>query len=151
MYCASWAPSAVTAVVAGGVAGWFLRPVPPPEPGPVVRFSVPLPAEQSFTAVAASMIAVSPDGTRIAYVADRQIFLRNVGEREAYSRARDRSRRGVSTAATPAFSPDGQWLAYVQVVAPAAAVFALKRVPDQRRRAGDDSRRGRSAQFSSTD
>ena len=58
---------AVTAVVAGA-AGWLLRPIPAAAPGPVVRFALPVPPDQVLVDSPVSMIGVSPDGTRIAYV-----------------------------------------------------------------------------------
>jgi eukaryotic-like serine/threonine-protein kinase len=116
---------AVAAAIAG-VAGWFLRPVPAPAPGPVVRFSIPLPDDQDFSAAPASQIAVSPDGTRIAYTANNQIYLRNLGEREA--RPVPGTAQGPITASSPAFSPDGQWLAYIHVVG-VAGPYVVKRVP----------------------
>jgi Tol biopolymer transport system component len=119
------AVAAGAAIIAGALV-WFLRPSPASEPEPVVRFSVPLPADQSFTAGPVSMIAVSPDGTRIAYVANGQLFLRNLAESEA--RPVQGTDEGTITAAQPAFSPDGQWLAYVHVSG-VAGPFTLKRVP----------------------
>ena len=113
----------VTAVLAG-MAGWFLRPASAPEPKPVARFSVQLPDEQSFSNQVASLIAVSPDGTRIAYAANNQIFLRNVDEREA----RPVPGTNETGAGTPVFSPDGQWLAYTSIGGPAGP-FSVKRVP----------------------
>ena len=105
---------AAAAAVLAAAAVWFLRPTTVPELKPVVRFSVPLPADQAFTAAAASMIAVSPDGTRIAYIANRQIFLRNFAESDV--RPVQGTDEGPLTDAQPTFSPDGQWLAYVHVV-----------------------------------
>jgi serine/threonine-protein kinase len=116
---------AVTAVIVGA-AVWFLRPAPEPEPKPVMRFSVPLPEGQAFTGDLVSLIALSRDGTRIAYVAGGQLYLRNLGESEA------RPVQGTAEAGlgviTPAFSPDGQWLAYVHAEGPQGP-FTLKRVP----------------------
>jgi serine/threonine-protein kinase len=114
------------AVGIAGAAGWLLRPPPAPEPKPVVRFSVRLPAEPSFPANLVSMIAVSPDGQRIAYVANGEIHVRNMSEREA------RPVQGTAEtgpgATTPVFSPDGQWLAYVHAAA-FTGPFVVKRVP----------------------
>jgi serine/threonine-protein kinase len=118
----------VTAAVAGA-AGWLLRPapVPEPKPKPIVRFSVALPAEQQFAnSSPVSMIALSPDGTRIAYIASNQIFLRNLGESEAHP-VQGTAETGFGPT-TPTFSPDGQWLAYVHVLGPQGP-FSLKRVP----------------------
>jgi Tol biopolymer transport system component len=116
--------AALILAILAGAAGWFARPVP--APGPVVRFSVPLGEGQTFTNPPASMIALSPDGTRIAYLADGQIYLRNLGETEA--RPVPGTAESGGGPATPAFSPDGQWLAYVQVVS-ATGPFIAKRVP----------------------
>jgi serine/threonine-protein kinase len=115
----------VTAMVAG-TAVWFLRPAPTPGPKPVVRFSAPLPPEQAFVAGPVSLITVSPDGSRIAYVASGQIFLRNLSESEA--RPVPGTAETAFGPATPVFSPDGQWLAYVHIVSPAGPFF-VKRVP----------------------
>lgn len=112
---------AATAAVAA-VAGWLVRPAPPaPAPGPVVRFSIPFP---SPSLTPASMVAVSRDGTRIAYVDDR-LYVRDLGEAEARAVAGTAETLAVTQ---PAFSPDGQWLAYVHVVGPAGP-FLVKRVP----------------------
>jgi DNA-binding winged helix-turn-helix (wHTH) protein/Tol biopolymer transport system component len=120
------AAAAIAVVV--GVTGWFLRPVPAPEPKTVVRFSVPLPAEPSYPANNQSIIAVSPDGQQIAYVANRQLWLRNIGEPDAHAVP------GTAVASgglvTPVFSPDGQWLAYVEVEVISNGTGAvLRRVP----------------------
>jgi serine/threonine-protein kinase len=114
---------AVMAVVAAAAA-WLLRPAS--EPKPVVRFSAPLPPEQAFVANPVSMIALSPDGTRIAYVASGQIYLRNLSESEARP-VQGTAETGIGPI-TPAFSPDGQWLAYIQAASPQGP-FTLKRVP----------------------
>jgi Tol biopolymer transport system component len=119
----------IGAIATAGVAvlaGDYLRPTPAPEPKPVVRFSVPLRAELAFPANLFSMIAVSPDGQKIAYFASGQIFLRSIGERESHP-VQGTAESGFGPV-TPVFSPDGQWLAYVQV-AGAVGPFIVKRVP----------------------
>ena len=95
------------AVVAGGVA--FRVFMPAPSALPVVsRFSVDLPSDQIFTRTGRRAIALSPDGSQLAYVANRQIYLRNLNELTVTP--------VPGTAETdpsePTFSPDGQWLAF---------------------------------------
>jgi serine/threonine-protein kinase len=97
-----------------------------PAPAPVVRFPFFLPEGQNFARPELSMIAISPDGTRIAYVANDQIHVRNFNETESrpVSGATGGGPLGVTT---PVFSPDGQWLAYVDVVSALEGI--IKRVP----------------------
>jgi serine/threonine-protein kinase len=101
-------PIAVTAVVAGaivGAAAWALRPTPPASP--VTRFALTL-GQQSTTS-AGQLLAISPDGTRLAYVANLQLYLRSLSDLEA------RPIPGTlqtNTMEAPVFSPDGQSLAF---------------------------------------
>jgi Tol biopolymer transport system component len=114
---------AVVAVLAAAAA-WLLRPAP--EPKPVVRFTVELPADQAISESPVSMMALSPDGSRIAYVANGQILLRNLDESEA--RPVPGAGDTVRGAAQPVFSPDGQWLAFVLAQSDQGP-FSLKRIP----------------------
>jgi serine/threonine-protein kinase len=88
-----------------------------------VRLSLPLP--EDHTTHPTSMLTVSHDGTRIAYFAAGQLYVRNLGETDARPVPGTAERLTVTD---PAFSPDGQWLAYVQVVTPSGP-YAVKRVP----------------------
>jgi serine/threonine-protein kinase len=94
-------------------------------PAPVVRFPFSLPEGQAFTRPEVSMIAISPDGTRLAYAASSQIYVRNFNETE--SRPVSGASAGGAGVAMPVFSPDGQWLAYIEIANPTTAT--LKRVP----------------------
>ncbi len=116
---------AAAAAVAGAL-GWFMHRVPESKPGPVVRFPMLLPASVQFTLPPASMLAISPDGTRVAYTANGQLYLRNLNEMEG--RPVPGTNVGGAGAASPVFSPDGQWLAYVHVIA-GTGPFILHRVP----------------------
>jgi serine/threonine-protein kinase len=52
-------------------------------------------------------VDVSPDGTRIVYVANNQLYLRNLNEVDA------RPIQGTDVdPSSPVFSPDGQWVAF---------------------------------------
>ena len=67
----------VLTAVTVGVAVWNLRPT---EPQPLAaRFYHELPDGQAFTRPGHSVVAVSPDGSQIVYVANEQLYLRNLG------------------------------------------------------------------------
>ena len=96
-----------------------------PAPAPVVRFPFVLPDGQNFTRPELSMIAISQDGTRLAYVANDQIHVRDMGE--TTPRVVSGVTPGPLGVTSPAFSPDGQWLAYVEVLTVLQGL--IKRVP----------------------
>ena len=102
-----WIAAIVFATVVATVAGWNLKPEPSPEPKPVSRFSFLLPAGQVFTGWVRPLVAVSPDGTQFVYVADQQLYLRNLDEMDA--------RPIPGTAEDPSgpfFSPDGESIGF---------------------------------------
>jgi serine/threonine-protein kinase len=103
---------AATAVVVGAVVGglmWSFR-TPPPVAPVVTRFPIVLPDDQQVTRPNVGMVAVSPDGARIVYAANRQLYIRSMGEVEA------RPIPGTDVdAASPFFSPDGQWVGFHSV------------------------------------
>ena len=94
----------VTAVVATLATRWLIQS-PPPE---VVRFAIASPnLNQAFR-----NLAMSPDGTRLVYVANvgpgrRQLMLRTMGDLEARPIA---GTDGLVN--NPSFSPDGQSIAF---------------------------------------
>ena len=89
--------------VTAGVAVWSLRPS---EPGSIGRFYHVLPEGQQFTSNR-TLVAVSPDGSRIVYVANRQLYLRAMDALDATPIS------GTDESPTaPFFSPDGQWIGY---------------------------------------
>jgi serine/threonine-protein kinase len=96
-----------TAVVASVVIAWALspRPVAPPV---VTRFSLPLPDGQSFTRPGRHLVAMSPDGTKLVYVANQQLYLRSMGELNSVVIP---GTEGADPT-EPVFSPDGQWVAF---------------------------------------
>ncbi len=101
------APLAVLAAIATIAAlwGWFR----PEQPRAVARFGLGFPEGQAPTL----QMALSPDGARLVYegpAADGQDQLW-VKERSQYAAT---PLAGTSTAASPTFSPDGQWIAFDQ-------------------------------------
>ena len=102
-------PIAATALVVGAAASvltWNFRP--PAAGAPVVtRFPIVLPEDQSATRQNVAVVAVSPDGARIVYAANRQLYLRSMSDLEA------KPIPGTNLdAASPFFSPDGQWVGF---------------------------------------
>jgi Tol biopolymer transport system component/predicted Ser/Thr protein kinase len=95
--------SLLLGLVIASLATWNLKPSPPQ---PVTRTVVTLPPGQQL----ASTLALSPDGTHIAYVAlqtgTQQLYLRAMDSLES------RPIPGTEGAFDPFFSPDGQWVGF---------------------------------------
>ncbi len=100
---------AVVAVLVAGLALWNLTS-PTSTPQPVAGLVVALPPEARLANLARPALALSPDGTRLAYVATRdgstQLYLRSMYQQE------ERPLPDTEDAYLPFFSPDGQWLGF---------------------------------------
>jgi serine/threonine-protein kinase len=113
-------PIAATAMIVGAAASaltWIsARPTTPLN---VTRLPVVLADGQQFTGVASRMLALSPDGTQVAYTANQQLFLRSLADFDA--------KPVLGTAnqspALPVFSPDGRWIAFYSI-----AEVSLKKI-----------------------
>jgi len=94
------------AVVASLVI-WNLKPSPP---RPVSHVAITLPPGQQFAVEAGIDVAISPDGTHLAYAVRQgdttQLYLRAMDSPES------RPMPGTEGANSPFFSPDGQWLGF---------------------------------------
>jgi len=111
-----------TVALLAGVAGAQLWPRNAPlTPGAISRFTIELPEKEAFTNVGRSVVAVSPDGRQIAYVAEDRLYVRPVGEFESRVITGTLPGEGIIS---PVFSPDGRALAYAS-----AAENAIKRIP----------------------
>ena len=97
--------AAAASVLAGGAA-WLLKPVPQPK---VTRFAFALPEGQRFTTTNRQIVAMSPDGTTMAYVANGALHLKSMTELDARAIPGTETVSGI---ANPTFSPDGRSLAY---------------------------------------
>jgi hypothetical protein len=92
-----------------GVAIWNLKPSPLLQP--VTRTVINLPRDQQLAGLdSGPAVALSPDGTQLAYVA------RQGGTQQLYLRAMDSLEAkpipGTAGAVNPIFSSDSQWLGF---------------------------------------
>ena len=115
---------------AGVLVGRWLPGPSSGSPTAITRFSMPLPTGMRFriSSVASAVgrwLAVSPDGTTVAFVVDDarggspMVYLRRLSERDPVMLLQ---LRGI---ANPVFSPDGRWLGLAQQ----GAGVSLLRVP----------------------
>ena len=89
----------------GGIGRGLLLPDSPVAPRPVTRFAIELPANDGLFG---NTLALSPDGTRLVYSANDQLYLRSMARMETSPI------RGSESAASPFFSPDGEWIGFWQ-------------------------------------
>jgi serine/threonine-protein kinase len=90
-----------------GLAVWNLKPLPPK---PVSRVVITLPPGQRLAGLDQPVVALSPDGNQLAYVATQggtqQLYLRSMDSLEA------KAIPNTEGAFDPFFSPDSQWLGF---------------------------------------
>jgi serine/threonine-protein kinase len=100
------------ALLALGLA-WSLRPRPPE--GPVTRYRVALALGRGLAGTPWSRLTVSPDGSRLVYVGESerstQLFLKTRDKLDAEPLP------GTAGAINPAFSPDGNRVAFMDRIA----------------------------------
>jgi serine/threonine protein kinase/Tol biopolymer transport system component len=97
----------VTAVLVASLTTILIWNSRPREGTHLTRFSYVLPQGQRFSRTGRHLLAISPDGTNIVYVANNQLYLRTMAEMDG------RPIQGTdSDPDTPFFSPDGQWVAF---------------------------------------
>ena len=102
----TYAALALGAVILASAGVWTLKPPPAPD-GVVARFSLPLPEGQSFSRGGRRLIAMSPDGRQLAYIANNQIYLRRMHELSA------EPVRGTQLDPLDlVFSAGGEWIAF---------------------------------------
>jgi eukaryotic-like serine/threonine-protein kinase len=112
-----WLAGSAAMILLAGIALWGWLKAAPAAPHPLIHFVTSTPQ-----GIQTNTIAMSPDGSRLAFVGDKthQIYLRTMEDPTA------RPVPGTEGGRFPAFSPDGQWLAFFAGNAPP---FQLKKVP----------------------
>jgi eukaryotic-like serine/threonine-protein kinase len=102
-----WGAASLLLAAITGLAVWSLKPS---TPLPVSRTVITLPPGHRLAGLDQPALALSPDGTHLAYVAvqggTQQLYLRAMDSLEA------RPILGTEGAFGPFFSPDSQWLGF---------------------------------------
>jgi len=93
------------------VAVWFLRPASSPDPQLVSRFAITLPGDQQFMVPSRHVVALSPRGTHLVYVANNRLNLRAIDQLDSTPIQGTEATTGSTD---PFFSPDGQWIGFWQ-------------------------------------
>jgi serine/threonine-protein kinase len=74
---------------------------------PVTRFAIPLPDSAAFTGLGQHVLAISPQGTRLVFVANNRLYLRLMNHLD------ESPIRGTNIdPIEPFFSPDGEWVGF---------------------------------------
>ncbi len=95
----------LVAALMGGITVWSMMRAEPPAQT-IMRFPLTLPPGDSITNTGRHLVALSPDGTRLVYVANQQLYLREMHQLEAAPI------RGTDiTPLSPFFSPD-EWVGF---------------------------------------
>ncbi|MBA3298405.1 MAG: protein kinase, partial [Acidobacteria bacterium] len=102
-------PVISAAVVASAVTGLAVWTTTRPAPASVARFTLALADGQEFTNSGRQVIAISPDGTQIVYVANLRLYLRQISDLEARPIP---GAEGAGGVLNPVFSPDGRFIAF---------------------------------------
>ena len=102
----AWIVAGVLAVAAaGGFAGWY-RATRTAQQKPLVRLEVDLGPGVSVPLQGSSNAILSPDGSRLVYMAQRRLMTRRLDQAKATELP------GTGSAINPFFSPDSQWVAF---------------------------------------
>jgi serine/threonine-protein kinase len=116
-------PIAIGAILAAAItsgAWWMFRPHPTVPL--VMRFAITLPPGRLFGGAGRHLLDVSPDGSQLVYVANRQLHRRTMGELDDAPIPGSENPIGV---ALPVFSPDGRWVAFAATLPGGAGIMKI--------------------------
>ena len=121
------APAALAVVAAaalGAGAVWTSRPAAPRLP--IVRFHTALPGvAAAFDTSTRQAIAISPDGSTIAFAANGGLFLHRFADDQTTQLVRGNNDESVSN---PVFSPDGRWIGFFTGMGGGSSNGTLKKI-----------------------
>jgi hypothetical protein len=113
------AAGAIALALVAGVAGWFLaQRSASTTPAAVVRLSIPSLEPPTSWPFGVRHLAISEDGSRVAYASGNRLWIRRMGQKEAVVIQ--------VSALNPFFSPDGEWVGFFGV---SSAHLGLNKVP----------------------
>jgi eukaryotic-like serine/threonine-protein kinase len=107
-HLAAGAAAILVAAGIGAAIAWNARPASPP---PMVRrFALPLGPNENYSNIGRHVLALSPDGAHLVYVANSRLNLRHLSQLTSTVIAGTESTGAA--AREPFFSPDGQSIGY---------------------------------------
>src|SRR5688500_5597304 len=120
------------ALTVGIVAGRMSRSAAPAVDQPAIRAAIPLPPALFLDGLGAPSLALSPDGTSLAFLARgtsgvQRLYVRSLASESATPVP------GSETAEAPFFSPDGRWVGF------AVGVSSVDNTPPELRKYSLDS------------
>ena len=117
-----WRALGVAALaVLAGVGGWGLAHRSPQSAAGVVRLWIPGMEQRFDSPFGVRHLAISADGSRVAYSATNRLWIRLLGQKEAIA--------VEGTASNPFFSPNGDWVGFFGTEAGLPKVPALGGTP----------------------
>ena len=108
-------PYVATVLLATGTGmsvWWLARPAGALRPQ--VRLALVLPEDQRIALSNRGVVAISPDGSRVAYAANQRLYLRALDQAAATPLPGTEAPLVRNAPRSPFFSPDGQWVAFYQ-------------------------------------
>jgi serine/threonine protein kinase/Tol biopolymer transport system component len=117
-----WAGGAVAMVILGGSVGWFVAKGSAPAPSSeLVSLSIPFQEPPRALPFGTQHLAISEDGSRIAYAGANRVWIRRmdrdevtaVGNADATSKVVQ-----AGSGSNPFFSPDGHWVGFFSTAGP---------------------------------
>jgi len=103
----------LTGAAVAAVLSMTIAKAPTAPPPPSAQFSIALAPTERFSSIGRHLVALSPDGSHLVYVADGKLFLRALNRIDSVAIAGIEG-RGLYAPRSPFFSPDGRSIGFWQ-------------------------------------